>query len=272
MTRLTRRAATGILLVGLTGCAQNAPSTTSHVSGATFRDASALTVFIADILANSMDGPNSIIRLAPYEGPDPNHTTVLLTDTLRERGFALSPDGMSYPGAHSVRYAVSPVGQNLLLELDTDDAQATCLYGHAEDGSLQRAGSCTIHNGQTLVLKIPNIEQVRQIPVKATPLAPQSARPATPAIIKPPAEEWTLVEGQPIREQMVAWGDRAGWKVFWPHDLNWMVPAMTTYSGDYQKVMTDIIHTISDEGKSIHADFHTPNHTLVVTSPGGRGE
>ncbi|MCP1242783.1 TcpQ domain-containing protein [Acetobacter lambici] len=266
MNRLTRHITTGALLVLVSGCGEMPPSTSSHVAGATFRDASALTVFIADILANSMDGPNSIIRLAPYDGPDPNHTEVLLMDTLRERGFALSPDGMSYPGAHTVRYAVSPVGQNLLLELDADDAEATCLYGHNADGALERAGSCTIHNGQHLILKIPNTDQMRPIPLKPTNTQPALAQ------AKLPSEEWTLVEGQPIREQMVAWGDRAGWKVFWPHDLNWMVPAMTSFNGDYQKVMTDIIHTISDEGKSIHADFHTPNHTLVVTSPGGRSE
>lgn len=265
MSRLTRQIAAGAMMAMVCGCADQSPST-SHVSGATFRDASALTVFIADILANSMDGPNSIIRLVQYDGPDPNHTEVLLMDTLRERGFALSPDGMSYPGAHTVRYSVSPVGQNLLLELDADDAEATCLYGHNADGALERAGSCTVHNGQHLILKIPNTDQIRPIPLKPTNTQPALAQ------AKLPSEEWTLVEGQPIREQMVAWGDRAGWKVFWPHDLNWMVPAMTSFNGNYQKVMTDIIRTISDEGKSIQADFHTPNHTLVVTSPGGHGE
>ncbi|WP_346346435.1 toxin co-regulated pilus biosynthesis Q family protein [Acetobacter okinawensis] len=269
MSRLTRQIATGVLLVMASGCADQTPATTSHVAGATFRDASALTVFIADILANSMDGPKSIIRLTPYDGPDPNHTAVLLTDTLRERGFALSPDGMSYPGAHTIRYAVSPVGQNLLLELDADDAEATCLYGHNVEGALERAGSCTIHNGQQLVLKIPNTDQVRNIPLKPA----GTTAPQVPVItLRPPEEEWTLIEGQPIREQMIAWGDRAGWTVRWPHDLNWMVPAMTSFRGDYQKVMSDIIHTISDEGKSIQAEFHKPNHTLVVSSPGGRSE
>lgn len=272
MSRLTRQIATGTILVLAAGCADQSPATSSHVSGATFRDASALTVFIADILANSMDGPKSIIRLAPIDGPDPNHTAVLLTDTLRERGFALSPDGMTYPGSHSVRYAVSPVGQNLLLELDVDDAEATCLYGHTPEGALERAGSCTIHNGQQLVLKIPNTDQVRAIPLRPAANMSSPGAPAPIVAIKPPEEEWTLVEGQPIREQMVAWGDRAGWTVRWPHDLNWMVPAMTSFRGDYQKVMSDIIHTISDEGKSIQAEFHTPNHMLVVTSPGGRPE
>lgn len=269
MSRLTHQIAAGVLLVMATGCADQTPGTTSHVAGATFRDASALTVFIADILANSMDGPKSIIRLSPYDGPDPNHTAVLLTDTLRERGFALSPDGMSYPGAHTVRYAVSPVGQNLLLELDVDDAEATCLYGHNAEGALERAGSCTIHNGQQLILKIPNTDQVRTIPLKPAGTAGKQLPVVT---LRPPEEEWTLIEGQPIREQMIAWGDRAGWIVRWPHDLNWMVPAMTSFHGDYQKVMSEIIHTISDEGKSIQAEFHTPNHTLVVSSPGGRSE
>ncbi|MCE2576666.1 toxin co-regulated pilus biosynthesis Q family protein [Komagataeibacter sp. FNDCR2] len=258
--RLRHHVASLSVVAALSGCAGQAPDTTSHISGATFRDTSALTVFIADILANSMDARQSTIRLLPYSGADTSHAAILLSDTLRERGFALSPDGMRYPGAHDVRYAVSPVGQNLLLELDVDDADATCLYGHDGDGALQRVGSCTLRAGSALTLRIP-----RTGPAGIPVLPATTPGVATP----PPVEIWSLVEGQPIRDQMIAWGDRAGWKVIWPHSLNWTVPAMTSFSGDFVKIMGDVVRTIADEGKSIHADFHPSNRMLVVTSPGG---
>lgn len=290
-----RRPATvfGVAMISLlAGCAQPAPENTSHITGAQFRDTSALTVFIADILASSLTPADTTLRLAPFSGPDPAHAQILLTDTLRERGFALSPDGMPYPGAHTVRYAVSPVGLNLLLELDVDDASATCLYAHEADGALRRAGSCTLRAGAGLALRIPARDvlapgtapsvstpatvqaaplsaptSATSAPVPLQPTPPRSSVPTAP--IQPPAEVWTLVEGQPIREQMIAWADRAGWKIQWPHALNWNVPALTSFTGDFHTVMTTVIRTIADEGKSIRAEFHPSNRYLVVTSPGG---
>lgn len=293
-----RRPATafGVAMISLlAGCAHEpAPEKTSHITGAQFRDTSALTVFIADILANSLTPSNTTLRLAPFSGPDPARAQILLRDTLRERGFALSPDGMPYPGAHTVRYAVSPVGLNLLLELDVDDASATCLYGHEADGALRRAGSCTLRAGAGLTLRIPARDVLspgaapsvsvpstgQATPLPSTPSSgPQgtavpdqptpSRPPASSPPVQPPAEVWTLVEGQPIREQMIAWADRAGWKIRWPHTLNWNVPALTSFTGDFHTVMSTVVRTIADEGKSIRAEFHPSNRYLVVTSPGG---
>lgn len=275
MTRVAHSLTTAALCAALAGCAQQPAASTSHIQGAAFRDASALTVYIADILANSMDARRSTIQLLPYDGPDPDHTRILLTDTLRERGFAITPEGMAYPGAHTLRYAVNPVGQDLVLELDVDDAQATCLYGHASEGALQRRGSCTLRNGAQLSLRIPSggpVLQPAPAPAGQTGAGPSASTPVSTPAAPPLAETWTLIEGQSVRDQMIAWGDRAGWRVIWPRDLNWMIPAMTSFTGDYQKVMTDIIRTISDEGKSIRAEFHAPNRTLVVTNPGGHDQ
>ncbi|MEN3168322.1 toxin co-regulated pilus biosynthesis Q family protein [Gluconobacter sp. OJB] len=302
MTRRPYALTAASLLAFLSACAEVPPSQTSHISGAGFRDTSALTVFIADILAHSLDAGRTVLRLAPYTGPDDAHAQTLLTDTLRERGFALSPQGMPYPGAQTVRYAVSPLGADLLVELDVEDAVATCLYGHDSTGALRRKGSCSLRSGASLTLRIP--EQDVLVSGPPAPEKPQQTRPSGPvqlapqspviqphpdavvakplpalapvvpehpALVKlqPPAEVWTLVEGQPIRDQMMAWADRAGWKISWPASLNWMVPAMTTFNGDFKTVMSSVIQTVSDEGKSIRAEFHTPNRYLVVTSPGG---
>lgn len=270
--RLCNHLMASTVLLSLAGCASHSADNTSHMTGTTFRDTSALTVFIADILANSLNPAQTTLRLLPYEGEDPYKAEILLTDTLRERGFALSPDGMVYPGAHVIRYSVSPVGQNLLLELDVDDTNATCLYGHDNDGTLLRVGSCTLRSGASLHLRIPpasalTAQTIHPQPTPAVVVAtPTNASQASPAV-----EHWTLIEGQPIRDQMIAWADRGGWKIDWPHDLNWTVPAMTTFTGDYTTVMSDIIRTLADEGKSIRGDFHRPNHFLVIRSPGGTG-
>ena len=305
------------LLAFLSACAGEPVSETSHVTGATFRDTSALTVFIADILANSMDAGRTVLRLAPYSGPDQAHAQTLLADTLRERGFALSPEGMPYPGAQTVRYAVSPLGADLLVELDSDDAAATCLYSHDADGALRRKGSCSLRAGTALTLRIPAQEVLvpapsTQAPVHTAPAAhsgPIQLAPAVPAApqsqqkvqkaplptpvpeptapqpvvsqppvrLQPPAEYWTLIEGQPIRDQMISWGDRAGWKVIWPADMNWMVPVTTIFSGGFHHedvhgnddgVMSQVVRALAAQGKTIRLQFFNPNHVALVTNTG----
>lgn len=270
--RLRNHLLASAILLSLAGCASNAADQTSHMTGTTFRDTSALTVFIADILANSLSPAQTTLRLLPYEGEDSYKAEILLTDTLRERGFALSPDGMVYPGAHVIRYAVSPVGQNLLLELDVDDANATCLYGHGEDGTLLRVGSCTLRSGTNVHLRIPAALSTQTMHPQPLPTTRGETSSPVASQPSPSVEHWTLIEGQPIRDQMIAWADRAGWKIVWPHDLNWTVPAMTTFTGDYTSVMSDVIRTLADEGQSILGDFHPSNHFLVIRSPGGKAQ
>ncbi|MFT8802711.1 MAG: TcpQ domain-containing protein [Gluconobacter cerinus] len=310
MTRRPYAPIAASVLAFLSACTEVPPSQTSHVSGANFRDTSALTVFIADILANSLDAGRTVVRLAPYSGPDDAHAQTLLTDTLRERGFALSPQGMPYPGAQTVRYAVSPLGTDLLVELDVEDAIATCLYGHDADGALRRKGSCSLRSGAALSLHIPTQEilvpapekpkvaqsapqagpvqlaphtpndakTVGAQPVEATPRAVITAAPPSPPVhLQPPAEVWTLIEGQPIRDQMIAWGDRAGWRVIWPEGMNWMVPVTTGFTGPFRHddghggddgVMSQVIHALSAQGKTISLQLFTVNHVALVTNTG----
>lgn len=310
MRRATRATA---LLVSLTACTAGDEGRSSRMDINGFRDISALTVFIADILADSLDGPKSTLRLAPFEGPDPAHAEILLIDTLRERGFGISPDGMDYPGSHAVRYSVSPVGQNIMLALDVDDASATCLYDHTSDGATRRVGQCTIRNGLHLTLNIPPQTLpgpvAKPLPIIATPLPPAAqpgparagagaplaltpltsgtsgSKAVSPAIaptapIGTPVSwqpSWSLVQGQPIRDQMLAWGDRAGWTVIWPKNMNWVVPVTTTFVGPYQHMapsgnedgaFSQVIRALAQQGKALSLKFWTTNHTAVVTNMG----
>jgi|GEM_PF-3131781 len=309
---MRRVAGATALLVSLVACTTGDEARTSHVDITGFRDISALTVFIADILADSLNAPKSTLRLAPFHGADPAHAEILLTDTLRERGFGIAPNGMDYPGAHAVRYSVTPVGQNIMLALDVDDASATCLYDHATDGATQRIGQCTIRNGRFLALTIPPQTlpgpvakpspivamplppATSPVPAKATPGAPlaltplasksPAVKPATAPTAPTPViaaitwqPSWSLVEGQPIRDQMLAWGDRAGWTVIWPKNMNWVVPVTTTFTGPFQitdakgqetGVFSQVIRALAQQGKALSLRFWTTNHVAVVTNMG----
>lgn len=140
----------------------------SWVDGVGSADRGQLSVVIADILANSLRPAQSTLSVRPAAGPGSEGIDVLVDDALRERGFALSPDGMDYPGAHLVRFTVNPVYQAVALRLDVDDAHADCLYTRAPSGSLQTTTPCTVIDGQNLalqtVVRLPQPIEPRRLP------------------------------------------------------------------------------------------------------------
>lgn len=313
------RLVTALGIVAFTGCAfPSIASATSHAAGISPNEASELTIFLADTLAASMDPAKSTLQLAPYSGPDSADMQILFVDALRERGFALSPDGMPYPGAHVVSYAITPVGADLAVELDVDDASATCLYQKGSDGRLQRLGSCTLAAGSQLTLRMPSnvylasaVLQPPPPPVEApavaapsypraigapTPLLPvgstggavASSRPVAAVPVQkvaavplpapapppppppppPPEPTWELASGQLIGKALQAWGQRAGWSVFWQVGQDWTAPASAEFTGSFKTAASEVITDLAAQGANIRAVIHEGNHALVVFAPG----
>ncbi|CDG41012.1 toxin co-regulated pilus biosynthesis Q family protein [Asaia bogorensis] len=309
-------AACALIMTGITGCADMPADTSSQVApGITFRDASRLTVTIADILAASLAPTRSTLLVAPVEDTDQMHIGRLLDDSLRERGFAVWSDGTSYAMAHSVQYRIAPVDGYVQLALYVDQASATCLYTHDADQVLVSTGSCTVRPSPELALHIPDDARLTHqmlaqsngplvltpqsvgqtwsdkrrggvVSTTPLPIAPQASAAATPMAVAPPAvvpvpfvatQSWSLVQGQPIRDQMLAWGDRAGWTVIWPKNMNWVVPVTTTFTGPYEHldpqgledgVFSQVIRALSQQGKALSLKFWTTNHVAVVTNMG----
>lgn len=193
MSGLIRLAAT-LGAAGFAWCAAaSTASATSHAVGIAPNEASQLTIFLADTLAASLDPAKFTLQLAPYSGPDSADMQILFVDALRERGFALSPDGMPYPGAHTVSYAITPVGSELAVELDVDDASATCLYQPGSDGRLQRLGSCTLAAGSQLTLRMPSNVYLASAVLQPPP-PPAQAPVLSPA---PPSAQVHRATGAP---------------------------------------------------------------------------
>jgi len=313
------RKARALFLSGVTtalcGCVALPPDHLSVVQSTSFRDASRLTVTIADILNKSLNPPSTTLSVRPISGPDPMGVTTLLDDSLRERGFALAPAGMDYPGAHVVRYSVTPIDGDVELSLDVDTANATCVFAHDPEGALTQVGSCSVLSSPDVALVIPagsmphatryaaNVHPaasalhpavVARVPTVAPPQALVAPKP-TPTSIKAPAPPsptplpipptpvpaltkpvpivmtWTLIEGQPLRDQMLAWGDRATWRVIWPREMNWMVPVTTSFRGNFDGdtgVLSQIVRALAAQGKPLRVQFFSSNHVALVTMTG----
>lgn len=315
------------LAVALGGCVAEPPQHLSTVESTNFRDASRLTVAIADILAANFTPAKTTLAVRPLAGNDPMRVALLLEDSLRERGFALAPSGMDYPGAHRVRYSITPIDSDIELALDVDQGSATCVFDHDADGGLTQVGGCSVLSGGGVTLRIPvhvmphaserpvhpmtasrsgplNILPGKQAiapaaqtrnpkPQKptsqvedkkkaakvivATPKAAQkpvapTPPPPPPAITPTPVlQTWSLVGGQPIRDQMLAWGDRAGWHVIWPDHMNWMVPVTTAFSGGFEGqngVIAQVVRALSAQGKPLRLRLFKSNHVALVEKIG----
>jgi hypothetical protein len=100
----------------------------------------------------------------------------------------------------------------------------------------------------------------------ATVTLAASAAVAAPA--QPPVPLWTLRQGRLVGNELREMAGRAGWNLVWQLQRDIVVPADTTYSGDFETAAGDVITTLRSNGLLIHAKFYQGNKTMVVSGPG----
>lgn len=101
--------------------------------------------------------------------------------------------------------------------------------------------------------------------VATVTLAASGAAVVPPA---PPVQIWVLRQGRLVGHELQGWAALAGWNVVWQLQRDILVPADTTYSGDFQKSAADVITTLASNGMLIHVKFYEANKTMVVSGPG----
>ena len=78
-----------------------------------------------------------------------------------------------------------------------------------------------------------------------------------------------LTKGQLILTELQHWAKQSGWTVVWQVPEDWMVPNTTTFNGDFQQAVSQVIEALAANGANIHAVFHTANDTVVIQGAGG---
>jgi hypothetical protein len=95
------------------------------------------------------------------------------------------------------------------------------------------------------------------------------AKPSAPIAPRAlPLPTWTLVRGKLVGLELKRWAAIAGWNVVWQLPRDIVVPADTTFSGNFQKSAADVITTLAGNGLLIHTKFYEANRTMVVSGPG----
>ncbi|MBU2834789.1 hypothetical protein HF673_03060 [Acidithiobacillus thiooxidans] len=93
------------------------------------------------------------------------------------------------------------------------------------------------------------------------PVAAPSLSGVTPVFI--------LNRGDLILPDLQKWAKQSGWTVVWQVPEDWQVPNTTTFSGDFQKAVSQVIQALSANGANVHAVFHIANKTVVINGAGG---
>ncbi|MBN6739506.1 toxin co-regulated pilus biosynthesis Q family protein [Acidithiobacillus sp. MC6.1] len=95
----------------------------------------------------------------------------------------------------------------------------------------------------------------------ALPLPTPSLAGLTPVFL--------LNRGDLILTDLQKWAKQSGWTVVWQVPEDWQVPNTTSFSGDFQKAVGQVIQALSANGANVHAVFHTANNTVVISGAGG---
>ncbi len=92
-------------------------------------------------------------------------------------------------------------------------------------------------------------------------------------MVSPPLQGVTpifaLNQGDLILTDLQKWAKQSGWTVVWQVPEDWQVPNTTTFSGNFQKSVSQVIQALSANGANVHAVFHTANNTVVISGAGG---
>ena len=90
----------------------------------------------------------TLVLIPPPRGQRANPVTAGVADALRRTGFALAPEGAAPPGAHRVRYLVTPLLGGVLVRVHLDGVEAARLFRPNARGTLVAATPLTVREGR----------------------------------------------------------------------------------------------------------------------------
>ena len=98
-------------------------------------------------------------------------------------------------------------------------------------------------------------------PAPATPDAEQEAYdPADPV------EDWLAAEGSSVRSLLMEWGDKAGWRIVWSTDREYILEAGAMFRGRFMDVAAALLRSFARVRPAPWGTFYKGNRVLLVTT------
>ncbi|NNM65062.1 MAG: hypothetical protein HKL99_10690 [Burkholderiales bacterium] len=153
----------------------------------------------------------------------------------------------------------------------------------------QALGEIADRHGWTVVLDWTGHTVSMEAPAPAPPPASAATRPTeVPATAAShvadlarmaPGPSFDLVTGEPIEQQLIAWGKKAKWgpapdqhwAVMWSLPHNWTVPGEIDYGHDFVKAITQVVTTMAANGADARIQVKEANHVVLIHPAGANG-
>ena len=81
-----------------------------------------------------------------------------------------------------------------------------------------------------------------------------------------PVEDWLATEGSSVRELLTEWGDKAGWRVVWSTDREYVLEAGAMFRGRFMDVASALIRSFMRTRPAPWGTFYKGNRVLLVTT------
>lgn len=81
-----------------------------------------------------------------------------------------------------------------------------------------------------------------------------------------PVEDWLAPEGSSLRDLLIEWGDKSGWRVIWNTDRGYILQAGAMFRGRFMDVASAILRSFARAAPAPWGTFYKGNRVLVVTT------
>ena len=124
----------------------------------------------------------------------------------------------------------------------------------------------------------PHLRGYKQTRLRVTvdhPVASNLVQGVNPSQSTAPLPETTpvflLPKGTMLLADIRKWATQSGWAVDWQLPEDWQQLNTSTFTGNFQAAVNQVVHALSSEGVNVHAVFHTGNNsnTVVISGAGG---
>nr|WP_311530338.1 TcpQ domain-containing protein [uncultured Ralstonia sp.] len=106
--------------------------------------------------------------------------------------------------------------------------------------------------------------------VALTETTPAAVSASTPPVSAPTT--FSLVAGESVESQLLAWAKRAKWNVLWSVQDAWVVPGNKDYGTDFESAVKSVTEDLAGNGADILGDSWRGNNMIVITQNGAAGQ